>query len=92
MRFSAFQPSDALLYCSVLTRSYAAMGREFPFPVDVRLDPNPVVGTSAPGQASLEHMEAAFLLLRKQQEVLKALVEDRRVLDNLQTLISALIS
>ena len=61
-----------------VSRSYAAMGQEFPFPVDVRLDPTPVVGTSALGRASLEHMEAAFPLLRKQQEVLKALVEDRR--------------
>ena len=54
------------------------MGHEFPFPIDVRLDSNPVVGASAPGQASLEYMEAAFPLLQKQQEVLKALVDDRR--------------
>ena len=33
-----------------VSRSYAAMGREFPFPVDVRLDPTPVVGTSAPAK------------------------------------------
>ena len=61
-----------------VSRSYAAMGRKFPFPADVRLDSNPAVGASAPGQASLEYMEAAFPLLRKQQKVLKALVDDRR--------------
>ena len=53
------------------------MGRKSPFSVDLKLDVPTTVDGVLGGQATLEHMEATFPMLRKQQEVLKVLVEDQ---------------
>ena len=59
-------------------RSYAAIGREFPFPIDFEREAITPRNHAADGQQTLEHIDAAFPLWRRQQEILKILIEDRR--------------
>ena len=61
-----------------IVRSYAAIGREFPFPIDFERDPIVAREHTAQGQQTIEHVDSAFPLWRKQQEVLKLLVQERR--------------
>jgi len=58
--------------------SYAAKGREFPFPIDLSIEQQPQFHTTE-GQAAIEHVETAFPLLLKQREVLRILNEERRL-------------
>ena len=57
-------------------RSLAAIGREFPFPVDLS-EPTPRSITSE-GQHALDHFEAASPLLFKQRELLNIVNSERR--------------
>ena len=56
----------------------AAIGREFPFPIDVSLhQPTPNEGTSD-SQQLLDHSEAILPFLRHQRDLLHLLNDDRR--------------
>jgi hypothetical protein len=63
-----------------VVRSFAAKGREFPFPFDVQADPddNPFRIPQGDGQAALEHIESMFPLWTRQKELLAILNEERR--------------
>jgi hypothetical protein len=62
-----------------IPRCFAAMGRDFPFPLEVRLNrPVPRVNNSNQGELVSEHVDAVFPLLAKQRELLKILVQERR--------------
>ena len=56
--------------------SLAAIGREFPFPIDVVLGPKPSLHEE--GQGTDEYVESNLLLLRKQRELLHLINEERR--------------
>ena len=60
----------------IIIRSYAAVGREFPFPIDLQdeVDPRDALTHS---QGTLQHVDATFPMLFKQQEILMLLNEDR---------------
>ena len=61
-----------------IPRSVAAIGREFPFPIDVSLHtPSPNEG-SADAQHILDHSEATLPFLQRQQQLLEFLNDDRR--------------
>ena len=60
-------------------RSFAAIGRHFPFPIDVSTQEPPPQGISfTPGDVTETFMEAHFPLLNKQREIFNILVQDRR--------------
>jgi hypothetical protein len=61
-----------------VVRSYTAIGREFPFPIDFERDPIVTREHEAQGQQTLEHIDSAFPLWCQQQAILKIPVEDRR--------------
>ena len=61
-----------------ITRSLAAIGREFPFPIELREDA-PIQSVSQnTTEVVLERTEAFLPLLCKQQDIFKALLEDQR--------------
>ena len=67
-------PVDGTNVC----RSVSAIGRKFPFPIDVEKQAVvPRLHSSSAAQV-IDHMDAAFPLLMKQRQLLKILTEDRR--------------
>ena len=68
--FAVYMWNAAPVDSTNMARSYAAMDREFPFPIETRLDVPSIVEGASGGQATLEYVEAAVPLLRKQKEVL----------------------
>ena len=59
-----------------IIRSSAAIGREFPFPIDISIGPNPTLPNE--GQSAVEYVESNLPLLRKQRFLLKVLNDERR--------------
>jgi hypothetical protein len=59
-----------------IVRSFAAKGREFRFPLDV-VD-KPVRLSGNPATRVVEHVETMFPAWKKQREILKVLLEERR--------------
>ena len=59
-------------------RSVAAIGRDFPFPIDVSGEPTVPRDHFNTGETVLEHLSIAFPLLYKQRELLRMLQEERR--------------
>ena len=59
-------------------QSYAAIEREFPFPINFENDAIVPREHKAQGQQSTEHIESTFPLWQQQQALLKLLVDDRR--------------
>ena len=76
--FAVYAWNSAPVDGTNIVRSYAAMGREFPFPINFEHEPIIARDHQAQGQQAIEHVNSAFPLWRKQQEVLKLLIEDRR--------------
>jgi hypothetical protein len=76
--FSVYGWNAAPVDGTNITRSYAAIGREFPFPIDTSLESHEFSDTSNDGERTSEYVDGAFPLLMKQREVLKTLIEDRR--------------
>ena len=76
--FAVYAWNSAPVDGTNIVRSYAAMGREFPFPIDFEQEPMVARDHAAQGQQTIEHVDSAFPLWRKQQEILKTLIEDRR--------------
>jgi hypothetical protein len=62
-----------------ITRSYAALGRSFPFPIDLATIPPPLRAPNIEGQDALDHVNATIPLLRRQQELLNILNQQRRL-------------
>jgi hypothetical protein len=61
-----------------IIHSFAAVGREFPFPIDIAYsEAIPRLQTST-GDATLQHIEATFPLLFQQREVLSVIQAERR--------------
>ena len=59
-------------------RSFAALGRDFPFPIDLALNPPPV-RLPIEGNEALDHVDALFPLLCRQQDLLRLLNQERRI-------------
>ena len=59
-------------------RSFVAKSRHFPFPVQVKEDPNPTRIPPGQGEAALQHLETNFPLWAKQSMLLQILNEERR--------------
>lgn len=59
-----------------ISRSFCAISREFPFPIDINHDAPAVA--NQPGQAALEHVEAHTPWLVLNRQLLKLLQEERR--------------
>ena len=59
-----------------IPRSVAAIGKEIPFPIDIK--PNTLPVANDEGQAALDHIEAIFPLIKRQRDLLKVLNEERR--------------
>ena len=59
-------------------RSYAAIGREFPFLVELNLEKTPAIPGENTAELVMEHIDSSFPLLRHQQELLQILIDDRR--------------
>ena len=76
--FAVYAWNSAPVDGTNVVRSYAAIGREFPFPIDFERDPIIPRDHEAQGQQALEHIDSAFPLWRQQQAILKILVKDRR--------------
>ena len=76
--FAVYAWNSAPVDGTNVVRSYAAIGREFPFPIDFEREPIVARNHEAQGQQTLEHIDSAFPLWRQQQAILKLLVEDRR--------------
>ena len=60
-----------------IIRSYAAIGREFPFPIDIEREPIIPRENQNTGEQTLNHIEATFPLFQKQRELLRYLNDDR---------------
>ena len=76
--FAVYAWNSAPVDGTNIVRSYAAIGREFPFPIDFEHEPIIPRDHAAQGQQTLEHIDSAFPLWRKQQEILKLLIDERR--------------
>jgi hypothetical protein len=61
-----------------IVRSYAALGREFPFPIDTSVTTRQENDNTNYGELTIAHVEGAFPLLFRQRELLKILIRDRR--------------
>ena len=76
--FAAYAWNAAPADGTNIPQSFAALGREFPFPIDVSLR------TSSPNEGTadalhvLDHSEATLPFLKHQQKVLQVLNDDRR--------------
>ena len=66
-----------------IPRSVAAIGREFPFPIDLA-DPVPRHGATE-GQAAIDHLDALSPLLYNQRQLLAELNKERRARHNRTT-------
>mmetsp|Transcript_2602 Transcript_2602/g.3881 ORF Transcript_2602/g.3881 Transcript_2602/m.3881 type:complete len:702 (-) Transcript_2602:652-2757(-) len=60
-----------------IIRSFAAMGREFLFPIDIEMQET-TTDVPNPAMATAQHVDSMFPMLRKQQELLAILNADRR--------------
>lgn len=58
--------------------SFAATGRDFPFPIDIHPGPTARPDNSNFGELAIAHVDSIFPLLLKQREVLQVLLQDRR--------------
>ena len=76
--FAVYAWNSAPVDGTNVVRSYAAIGREFPFPIDFEREPLVPREHEAQGQQTLEHIQSTFPLMRQQQQILKTLIEDRR--------------
>lgn len=76
--FAVYAWNSAPVDDTNIARSYATVGREFPFPIDFEHEPITPREHEAQAQQTLEHVDSAFPLWRRQQDVLKLLVEERR--------------
>jgi hypothetical protein len=76
--FAVYAWNSAPVDGTDVVRSYAAIGREFPFPIDFERDPIVPREHEAQGQQTIEHVNSTFPLLRQQQELLKIFIEERR--------------
>lgn len=76
--FAVYAWNSAPVDGTNIVRSYAAIGREFPFPIDFERDPVVQREHDAQGQQTIEHVNNTFPLWRQQQTMLKRLVEERR--------------
>ena len=76
--FAVYAWNSAPVDGTNIARSYAAMGREFPFPIDFEHEPITPRDHEAQAHQTLEHIDSAFPLWRRQQEILKTLVDERR--------------
>ena len=74
--FAVYAWNSAPVDGTDVVRSYAAIGREFPFPIDFERDPIIPREHEAQGQQTIEHVNSTFPLLRQQQALLKMLVEE----------------
>ena len=61
-----------------ITRSVAAIGREFPFPIEIQEDAPVEALASNTTEVVLERTEAFLPLLRKQQDIFRILSQDQR--------------
>lgn len=61
-----------------VTRSFAAIAREFPFPVEIAATTQKAAYSGSNGHYVVEHIDGAFPLLFQQRELLRILVEERR--------------
>ena len=61
-----------------IIRSFAAKGRHFPFPIQIKEDPNPLRIPPGQGEAAIQHLETNFPLWAKQSMLLQILNEERR--------------
>ena len=76
--FAVYAWNSAPVDGTNIVRSYAAIGREFPFPIDFEREPIIPRAHGAEGQQTIDHVESTFPLLRQQQQLLKILVDERR--------------
>lgn len=76
--FAVYAWNSAPVYGTDIIRSFAAIGREFPFPLDLKIHPVINVDNMNIGKQTLSHIEGSFPLLFKQREILKALTEERQ--------------
>ena len=60
-----------------ITRSFAAIGREFKLPIDIKGNDNPMVLHNNQGEQVIAHIEATFPMILKQRELLKILITKR---------------
>lgn len=61
-----------------IIRSFVAKSRHFPFPIQIKEDPNPVRTPPGQGESTLRHLETNFPLWAKQTTLLQILNEERR--------------
>ena len=76
--FAVYAWNSAPVDGTNIVRSYAAIGREFPFPIDYEREAIIPRDHQAQGQQTLEHIDSTFPLWRRQQAIIKILIEDRR--------------
>ena len=65
-----------------IPRSVAAIGREFPFPIDISLHNTTPNNGTTDSQHTTDHCEAKLPFLQRQHELLRLLNEDRRAWHN----------
>lgn len=61
-----------------VVRCYAAIGQDFSFPINIESETQPECNHQAQGQAVMECVDTAFLMLEKQHMLLKVLTDERR--------------
>jgi hypothetical protein len=61
-----------------IVRSFAAMGREYPFPIDAKLEMRAETNNANEGEMVVAHIHGTFPLLQQQRAVLKILVGESR--------------
>ena len=66
--FAVYAWNAAPIEGTNIIRSFAAIGREFPFPIDIQLDPQVLVDTGNRGVQATRHVEGTFPLLFKQPQ------------------------
>ena len=76
--FAVYAWNSAPVDGTNIVRSYAAIGREFPFPIDFERDQSVQRNHEAQGQQTIDHVNNTFPLWRQQQAILQILVEERR--------------
>ena len=76
--FAAYAWNAAPIDGLNVTRSFAAIAREFPFMLDINLEAVTTPTNNEWSEWTLEHIDAMFPLLLKQRELLHLLTEDRR--------------
>ena len=76
--FAVYAWNSAPIDGTNIVRSVAAIGRDFPFPIDTEQDRIATPTHANTGHQILDHVSAAFPLLASQRTILRALIEDRR--------------